>query len=215
MSYPLTPLALGILSTLRDRPMHPYEIRQTMLERKHDEVIRMPGGSLYSTIDRLLADGYIAVIGTERAGKRPERTIYDLTPTGEVALLDWLRMALATPGGDALHLASVIAFLPHLMPDEARDLLRTREAALRRLRGDHDLTMQDAFWSRMPRMFRLHADYRAALWQAELDWVAELVTDIEEGTLTWPPMIVAWHERRGTWHAADTTVANEPGEETT
>lgn len=208
----LTPLALGILSTLRDRPMHPYEIRQTMIERKHDEVIRMPGGSLYSTIDRLLADGYITVIGTERAGKRPERTIYDLTPAGETALLDWLRIALATPGNDASPLASVIAFLPHLLPDEARALLIARQEALGQLLMEHDTTMQDQFWSRMPRMFRLHGEFRAALWQAELDWVTALVADIESGNLTWPPVIVAWHERRGTWHVPNPNTAAKTGD---
>ena len=195
--------------------MHPYEIRQTMLERKHDEIIRMPGGSLYSTIDRLLADGYIEVIGTERAGKRPERTIYDLTPAGETALLDWLRQALVTPGTDASQLASVIAFLPHLMPDEARSLLVTRQEALRNLLAEHDSTMQDRFWSRMPRMFRLHGEYRAALWRAELDWVTSLVADIERGNLSWPPVIVAWHQRRGTWHANNVEMAAAPGENNT
>jgi DNA-binding PadR family transcriptional regulator len=200
MAHSLTPLALGILSTLRDRPMHPYEIRQTMIERKHDEVIRMPGGSLYSTIDRLLADGYVAVVATEREGRRPERTIYDLTPEGEAALLDWLRDALVTPAGDVPQLASVIAFLPHLMPKEAAGLLAARKLALQAKLADDAATMGDAFWSRMPRMFRLHGEYRTTLWEAELNWVTGLVADIETGRLSWPPVIVAWHLRRGTWN---------------
>lgn len=199
MVHALTPLALGILSTLRDHPMHPYEIRQTMIERKHDQVIRMPGGSLYSTIDRLLADGYVAVVATEREGRRPERTIYDLTPEGEAALLDWLRDALVTPAGDIPQFASVIAFLPHLMPAEAARLLAARQRALQAKLADEVTTMGDAFWSRMPRMFRLHGEYRTTLWEAELQWVTGLVADIETGRLSWPPMIVAWHQRRGTW----------------
>ena len=197
----LTPLALGILSTLRDRPMHPYELRQTMIHRKHDEVIRMPGGSLYSTISRLEAAGYVVAIGTERAGKRPERTIYDLTSEGEAALLHWLRQELTTPAGDVPQLGSVIAFLPHLMPAEAASLLRARQAALEAMLDESAQTMGDDFWSRMPRMFRLHNEYRTMLWEAELAWVSALVVDIERGQLTWPTTIVAWHERRGTWNS--------------
>lgn len=214
MAHALTPLALGILSTLRDHPMHPYEIRQTMIERKHDEVIRMPGGSLYSTIDRLLADGYVTVITTEREGRRPERTIYDLTPEGEAALLDWLREALVTPAGDVPQLASVIAFLPHLMPAEAVGLLVRRQRALRARLADEGATMGDAFWSRMPRMFRLHHEYRTTLWEAELEWVSGLVTDIQTGRLSWPPVIVEWHQRRGTWDTDTTFDTNDCADKT-
>ncbi len=213
MPHPLTPLGLGILSTLRDHPMHPYEIRQTMLDRKHDEVIRMPGGSLYSTIDRLESDGYIVVVGTEREGRRPERTIYDLTPDGEAALLAWLRETLVTPAGDMPQLASVIAFMPHLMPAEAVRLLKARLEALRARLAEEAATMQGVFWGRIPRLHRLHGEYRAALWQAEVDWVQGVVSDIERGVLTWPSSIVAWHERRGTWNVDETFTTEETGEE--
>jgi DNA-binding PadR family transcriptional regulator len=214
MAHPLTPLALGILSTLRDHPMHPYEIRQTMIERKHDEIIRMPGGSLYSTIDRLLADGHVAVVATEREGRRPERTVYDLTPEGEAALLVWLREALVTPAEDVPQLASVIAFLPHLMPAEAAGLLARRRLALQAKLSADGATMGDAFWSRVPRMFRLHREYRTTLWEAELEWVTGLVADIETGRLSWPPMIVAWHQRRGTWENAEPTDSNDRANKT-
>src|SRR5688500_6704785 len=92
-----TPLALSILSLLLDRPMHPYEMRVHLKERGHDQVIKLKGGSLYSTIDRLAAAGLIRAVETSREGRRPERTVYALTETGETEHLRWLRELIAEP----------------------------------------------------------------------------------------------------------------------
>ncbi len=194
-----TPLALSILSFLRERPMHPYEIKHMMQERRHDVVVKLRGGSLYSTINRLEAEGMIVATGTEREGRRPERTTYALTPDGEAGLLDWLRDSIATPVREFPHFGSMIAFLPHLMPREAAALLRARVANLEEASHQHDLMLRDEFWSRLPRMFQVHAEYTAHMRAAETAWVRSLADDVESGALTWPEVIVEWHRRRGSW----------------
>jgi DNA-binding PadR family transcriptional regulator len=198
-----TPLAMAILSTLRERPMHPYDIRRTMRERQHDRVIKLRGGSLYSTIERLEADGMIVSIGTQRAGRRPERTVYDLTPDGEAELLDWLRTSIVQPGKEFPLFGSIVAFLPHLMPSDAAALLRQRVTWLEAEDIAHRETMAGPFWAHLPRLFRIHEEYAAAMRAAEIAWVIDLTGDIEAGRLTWPPVIVDWHSRRGTWVADD------------
>jgi DNA-binding PadR family transcriptional regulator len=85
-----TPLALAILNLLYERPMHPYEMQQLMRERGHDQVIKLKGGSLYSTIERLTAAGLITPVETTREGRRPERTVYAITETGQDELTMWL-----------------------------------------------------------------------------------------------------------------------------
>lgn len=194
-----TPLALSILGCLRERPMHPYEIKHVMQERRHDEVVKLRGGSLYSTITRLESEGMIVATGTEREGRRPERTTYDLTPAGEADLLAWLRESIATPVQEFPHFGSMIAFLLHLMPSEAVPLLRERIAHLEDQASQFELAQSDAFWGRLPKMFRLHADYTASLRSAEIEWVRGLADDIEAKRLTWPDVIVDWHRRRGSW----------------
>lgn len=194
-----TPLALGILSTLRERPMHPYEIRQTMRERQHDRVIKLRGGSLYSTIERLAADGMVVPVETRREGRRPERTVYDLTQTGEATLLAWVRDTIAHPEPEFPQFGSIVAFLPHLMPAEAADLLRERLARLEMVAEETAAMLEQPFWARMPRLFRLHEEYAAAMRAAEMAWVRDLAGEIETGRLAWPPVIVDWHRRRGTW----------------
>src|SRR5262245_16656991 len=92
-----TPLALAILNLLYERPMHPYEMQQHMRERGHDFVIKLKGGSLYSTIERLIEGGLIHPVETSREGRRPERTVYALTEVGQDELTVWLRELLARP----------------------------------------------------------------------------------------------------------------------
>src|SRR5713101_6908579 len=75
------PLALAVLALLFERPMHPYEMAATMKERHKEESIKLRYGSLYTVIDMLLARGLIAAKETLRDGKRPERTVYALTPS--------------------------------------------------------------------------------------------------------------------------------------
>ena len=194
-----TPLAMSILSTLRERPMHPYEIFHTMEVRKHDRIVKLRRSSLYSTIDRLEAESLIVAIGTDRKGRRPERTTYDLTPGGERALLDWLRASIAEPTPEFSRFGSLIAFLPHLMPWEASALLRQRLAHLERDSSVHEAMLQQPERRHMPSLFRVHEGYTVTMRDAEIAWVRGLAEDIEAGRLPWPEVIVDWHRRRGSW----------------
>src|SRR5437660_6345133 len=76
---PRTPLALAVMNLLAERPMHPYEMKSTMKERGHDQVIRLKGGSIYDTVERLEAGGFIKSQETSREGRRPERTVHAIT----------------------------------------------------------------------------------------------------------------------------------------
>ena len=59
--------------------MHPYEISQTLKSRAKDDSIRLNFGSLYSVVAGLLKRGLIADRETTREGRRPERTVYELS----------------------------------------------------------------------------------------------------------------------------------------
>lgn len=61
-----------------------------------DEWANIQPGSIYNALRSLKQDGYIDESGTEAAGKRPERTIYQMTPLGEVELMRLLRQNLWT-----------------------------------------------------------------------------------------------------------------------
>ena len=97
LSHPSNPLALAVLALLFERPMHPYEMAVTLKERHKEESIKLRYGSLYTVIDLLVARGLIVAKETSREGKRPERTVYRLTPSGLDELRDWMRELLRDP----------------------------------------------------------------------------------------------------------------------
>ncbi|HEY8282618.1 MAG TPA: PadR family transcriptional regulator, partial [Leifsonia sp.] len=96
-SSSLTPLGVAALALLVERPMHPYEMYQTLVQRSEERVVKVRPGSLYHTVDRLAASGLVRATGTEREGNRPERTTYEITERGSLALSERVAEILGTP----------------------------------------------------------------------------------------------------------------------
>jgi Transcriptional regulator PadR-like family len=78
MPYQLTSLGISVLALLKERPMHGYEMFQTLLQRHADRIVKLRPGSLYHVVDRLTEEKLIRRAGTARDGKRPERAIYEI-----------------------------------------------------------------------------------------------------------------------------------------
>ena len=60
-----------MLVCLSERPMHPYEVAQTLRQRAKQESVRLNYGSLYAVVESLEKRGFIKATGTVREGKRP------------------------------------------------------------------------------------------------------------------------------------------------
>src|SRR5437660_6388201 len=123
---PANPLALAVLALLFERPMHPYEMAATLKERHKEESIKLRYGSLYTVIDALVKRGDVIARATSRAGNRPERTVYELTPSGLDELRDWMRDLLRHPAKEFTQFEAGLSLLPVLPPEEAVKLLRDR-----------------------------------------------------------------------------------------
>src|SRR3954451_18876179 len=135
MGYPMTgmarfrrsnPLALAVLTCLHERPMHPYEVAQTLRHRAKHESIRLNYGSLYTVVDALEKHGLIRARETVREGRRPERTVYEITDAGRSEMADWLSEMVTTPVNGYPQFEAALSFLPALPPDDALDRLRDR-----------------------------------------------------------------------------------------
>lgn len=181
-----SPLAMVVLSLLAEEPMHAYRIQQMIKGRGKDEVVNVAQrNSVYQTLDRVLRDGYIQVAHTSRESGRPERTVYELTETGRVAQVEWLRGMLSTPAREYPEFPAALAFVMMLKPDDARRQLDRRAEALQakldRIAGDFDRVREMG----LPRLFVVENEYDAAITRAELDFVRTLVNDLETGRLTW------------------------------
>src|ERR1700694_1905059 len=125
-----SPLALSILELLDERPMHPYEMASTMRTRHHDEFIRLNFGTLYHTVEGLERYGWIVSGEREKEGRRPERTIYKLTPSGRAALSRTLGELLRKPMREYPHFVAGLMFMHHLDSAEAASHLNERATLL-------------------------------------------------------------------------------------
>ena len=82
-TQPKDMVALTTLGLLSEQPCHPYEI-QRMLRRSATRPTRSARpAALYRAIEELEAAGYIEPLETSREGRRPERTVYRITPRGQ------------------------------------------------------------------------------------------------------------------------------------
>ena len=178
-------IALAVLASLYEAPMHPYRMQQLIKERGKDQVINVgQRATLYQTIDRLVRSKLIKVRGTARDEHRPERTIYQLTALGRETLLGWMRELLSTPAREFPRFPAALAYLPLLKPDEVRALLEQRIQALTSELEQIDAALQvDA--AGLPRLFLVETEYVRAMLRAELAWVQSLVQDLTAGDLSW------------------------------
>jgi DNA-binding PadR family transcriptional regulator len=178
-------LALAVLALLFERPMHPYEMGVILKQRHKEESIKLRYGSLYTVIELLLARGFIAAKETARDGKRPERTIYEITPAGRDELHDWMADLVGEPAKEYPQFEAALCLLPVLPPDEALALLRQRLTHIEQTTAALAGEIAGISAQNFPALFLVETEYRLALLKAEQAFVAELIRRIENG---WGPL---------------------------
>jgi DNA-binding PadR family transcriptional regulator len=179
---PRTPLALAVMTLLMERPMHPYEMKVKIKQRGHHRVIRLAGGSIYDTVERLEEGGFITSQAPSREGRRPERTVYTITDTGRDEITAWLRDLLTQPVNEYPQFAAALAFLAVLDKDEVVRLLQVRTAKLEGEIAESEHLLEHLTNAlAIPRLFLVEIEYGVVVSRAELDWVRSLIHDIEDG----------------------------------
>lgn len=177
------PLALAVLVSLYERPMHPYEVAQTLRQRAKQESVRLNYGSLYAVVESLEKKGFIKATGTAREGKRPERTVYEITDDGVREMDDWMTELIGVPAKEYPAFMAGLSFLPALDPDDALAALRGRAEALMVKLAAMRGAMKAGRDAGLPRIFELETEYEESQLAAELKYVNALVKDMEAGTL--------------------------------
>ena len=185
---PRTPIALSVLNLLNERPMHPYEMRSLMRERGHDRAFKIRESSVYDTVSRLADRGFIEPVEVNRAGRRPERTVYAITEAGQDELLVWLRELTSEPAADYPAFAAPLMFIYALGREGAISALRQRavwlEAKIARSDAFRQALMADI--GDFPRIFGIEEEYAQAMRKAELAWVRSIAAELLDGSLAWP-----------------------------
>jgi DNA-binding PadR family transcriptional regulator len=176
-------LALTLLSMLSPRePMYPYEMAQTLRRRGKDNSVRINWGSFYTVVANLEKNGFIRSIGTQREGRQPERTMYEITDEGLAELKDWLRELIGVPEEQPTPFETALADWFVLGPDEVAGLLTAR---LNDLDKDNETRQANlrTWTERLPRLFLVEAEYQLAMRLAEATWVRGLLNEIVTGAM--------------------------------
>jgi DNA-binding PadR family transcriptional regulator len=173
-------LALAVLSCLTERPMHPYEISQTLRQRGKDQSIKLNYGALYSVVESLAKAGLVEAQETVREGRRPERTIYAITDAGRDEHDQWLSELLSTPVREYHSLETALSLILGMSPDDAVRLLDERAANLETELDRTDVLLKESAAMGLAEIFLVEEEFRRAMLAAELAYVERLVTALRE-----------------------------------
>ena len=176
-------LALSLLSLLAQKPMYPYEMAQTLRARGKEQNFKINWGSLYTVVQNLEKYGFIEAAATDREGRQPERTTYQITEPGLAELRDWLSELLSVPEDERGGFVTALSEAGILSPDEVIELLTTRLATL-----DKDNASQQAdlrLWAeRLPRVLLIETEYQLAMRVAQAAWLRGLIAELVAGTIS-------------------------------
>lgn len=182
MPYQLTPLGISVLGLLRERPMHGYEMFQTLVARREDRIVKVRPGSLYHVVYRLAQEKLIRQASTGRDGNRPERTIFEITDLGIDALMDRVRELVATPTNEFPRFVAALAEIHNLDRHTAAEAVRGRITAL-------ELELAELAAHRgssgASAIYLTALDYLLATTQAKVGWLREFADSLESGSVRW------------------------------
>ncbi len=187
MMAELTPLAISVLALLNERPMHAYEMYQLLISRQNNRIVKVRPGSLYHTVERLAGQNYVRATGTERAGNRPERTTYEITPAGDEALRHRVESGLEKYVYEYPLFPVVLSEAHNLDVEDALLRFRRRVADLDDWLADLDQAIAAARAVQTPEQFWIGGAYVRAQIAAERDWLATTIERIESKDLPWQP----------------------------
>ena len=172
---------LMILGLLAGRgPMHGHQIRRTAELTNAAVWGGITGGALYAELRRLDGEGLIHAVRAEQVGRRPARTVYEITGDGHLELAVQRDAALEVVFGSADPVSAVLLFAAGA---DAADL--GERLAARRRRVAVQLEAMAAERARLTRQGLLPPLAVGAFRRGELRLEAEL----------------RWHEEFGRRHA--------------
>lgn len=144
-----TPLTIehALLGFLRLRPMHAYEIHQTLLRAEALGLVwHLKQSLVYLMLERLEEADYVSVVLASQ-GSRPPRKILHLTPSGQAAFAHWLVAPVAHGRDFRLEFLAKLYFASQDDPASAATLIAGQQQACRdwliELRAQAD-TLNDA-----------------------------------------------------------------------
>ena len=172
---------LVILGLLRDQPLHGYEIKH-IIEEQMGDWTSIAFGSIYFALGKLSEEGMIEMVATEKAGKRPSRSIYQITEAGRAEFLRLLREVWSEAERQYFGVDVALAFMNALPAQEIKGYLHQRVAQLEGALHYLDAHQQEQMGQPdIPDSAVAIFEHSRAHMAAELAWTKELVEKMDQG----------------------------------
>ena len=172
---------LVILGLLRERPLYGYEIKQIIEEHMSDWT-SIAFGSIYFALEKLADEKFVSKVQIEQAGRRPSRSVFEISQTGREEFSRLLREAWQQVERQYFSIDICLFFLDSLPLEEVKRYLKMRQAGLQATL-EHICAHRDEQLSlpEVPRLAEAIFDHTLAHTQAELDWISNLLNKLESG----------------------------------
>ena len=184
-------MALGTLA--RHGPLHGHQIRRIAEVTNVTEWGGVSVGALYRELRAMEHDGLIETVRTEQVGRRPERTVYQITGEGHLELATLREQAIKPTGfygPDPLGVALSFAG-ESTDPQELRTMLRARRGRVAisadEISAERERLEANGYIGGLQATVMRRAQMHL---EAELHWHDELDAALDAGRIaagaTWP-----------------------------
>lgn len=182
----LRPLAATVLGLLREGPMHPYEMFQTIKDRGDDQLVKVSPGSLYHAVEKLEEEGLVRVDRVERESNRPERTVYALEPAGDRAAREWVIAELSRARNEYPIFPVALAVAPKLPWSAVRAALEQRINQVQAACEARSRRLERVRATGLPEIYLLEDTYLLEVQAAQVKHMQRTMDLVESGALSWP-----------------------------
>jgi DNA-binding PadR family transcriptional regulator len=172
---------LVILGLLRDRPLYGYEIKQIIEEHMGDWT-SIAFGSIYFALGKLAEEGFIQQVAVEQQGRRPSRSVFQITEEGRAEFVRLLRAAWSEVERHYYAIDVGLAFMGALPREEIQAYLEARTQHLEGIvRHIAEHQREQMARREVPAVAASVFAHSQAHFQAELEWTRDLLDKVERG----------------------------------
>lgn len=139
-------------------------------------------GSIYFALGKLAKESYIEQIAVEQEGRRPSRSVYQITAAGQAEFLRLLRAVWSEVERHYYAIDVGLAFMEALPSEEVEGYLRGRIAQLEGIvQHVAEHRAEQVTRPEVPALAAAVFDHSLAHFQAELDWTRDVLDKVEAG----------------------------------
>jgi len=176
MPVSLTLPDLVVLSLLRERPMHGYELNQELERREVRDWAGISRPQVYYSLKKLARSGHVTRAGEGPARTGPERQVFRLSPSGRRALATALgreEWATQRPPPPFLTWMALSAFAE---PEDRLRLVRRRRSYLEEQLARERATLEAILADTGPMVAAAAQVVRLVIrqWEVEVEWLGDV-----------------------------------------